>query len=154
MVNTRSGSIQVPPTELDANEDLGRAVSSRRSRNRARRGVINYRDFLESEEAESISVDRMDHAQIDELAAWSRERARNRGTDRRFYGWAVLKVRDAEKDGRTVEATPTPRNRCHADIFLHVTATGEERKDQQEEHAHQLAAHSRWLEAPADSNPG
>ena len=120
----------------------------------ALRGVINHRVFLESEQAESISVDRMDHAPINELAAWSRERARSRGADRRFYGWAVLKVRDAEKDGRNVAATPKSHNRCHADIFLNVTATGEERRRQPEEHAHQLATHSRWLEVPADSDPG
>ena len=153
-MNTRPGSTQALPAELSTNEDLGRAAFDRRSRNRALKGVINHRVFLESEPAESISVDRMDHAPIEELAAWSRERARNRGTDRRFYGWAVLKVRDAKKDGRTVEATRTPQNRCHADIFLNVTATGEERKDQQEEHALQLAAHSRWQDAPVDSGPG
>ena len=154
-MNTSSGSTQAPPAELDTNEDLGRAAFDRRSRNRAlNKGVIDYRVFLESEQAKSISVDRMDHAPIDELAAWSRERARNRGTDRRFYGWAVLKVRDAKKDGRTVEATRTPQNRCHADIFLNVTAAGEERKDQQEEHALQLAAHSRWQDAPVDLGPG
>lgn len=151
-MNTRSGSTQAPPAKLDTNEDLGRAAFTRRSRNRG--GVINYRVFLESEQAKSISVDRMGHAPIDELAAWSRERARNRGTDRRFYGWAVLKVRGAKKDGRTVKATPTPQNRCHADIFLNVTATGEERKHQQEKHAFQLAAHSRWREVPVDSNIG
>ena len=141
--------------ELNANENLGRAVFTRRSRNRAlRRGAIDHRVFLESEPAKQISVDRMDHAPNEKLAAWSREQARNRGTDRRFYGWAVLKVRDAKKDGRTVEATPTLQNRYHADISLNITVTGEKRKYQQEGHALQLAAHSRWLEAPADSNPG
>ena len=127
-MNPGSRSIQTPPAELDADEDLGRGVFSGRNRKRARRGIIDFDIFLESEQAESISVDRMDYALIDELAAWSRERARCRGADRRFYGWAVLKVRDAEKDGRTVAATPTPQNRCHADILLNVT--GEERKRQ------------------------
>ena len=153
-MNTRPGSTQAPPTELDANEDLGRAAFTRQSRNRAIRGVISHRIFLESEQAESISVDRMGHAPIEELAAWSRKRARKRGADRQFYGWAVLRVRDAEKDGRNVVATPTPQNRCHADIFLNVTAIGEERKHQQKEHALQLAGHSRWREAPVDSGPG
>ena len=153
-MNTRSGSTQAPPAELDANEDLGRATFDRRSRNRALRGVINHRVFLESEQAVSISVDRMDHAPIDELAAWSRERARSRGPSRQFYGWAVLKVQDAENDGRTVKATPTPQNRCHADILLNITATGEERRRQQEKHALQLAEHSRWEEAPAVPDSG
>ena len=153
-MNTRSGSIQGPPAELDANEDLSRAAFDRKIRNRALKGVINHRVFLESERAESISVDRMDHASIDELAAWSRERARKRGANRRFYGWAVLKVRDAEKDGRNVAATPRQQNPCHADIFLNITATGEERRHRQEEHALQLAEHSRWRDAPEDSGPG
>ena len=151
-MNPGSRSIQAPPSELDANDDLGRAVFSRRRRDRARtKGAIDMDIFLEREQAESISVDRMDHAPIDELAEWSRERARNREPPQ-FYGWAVLKVRDAEKDGRTVEATPTPRNRCHADIFLNVT--GEERRRQQKDHAIELADKSRWLEAPADPDSG
>lgn len=145
-------SIQAPPAELDADEDLGRGAFSGRNRRRARRGIIDFDIFLESEQADSISVDRMDHALIDELAAWSRERARNRGPSRQFYGWAILKVRDAEKDGRTVAATPTPQNRCHADILLNVT--GEKRRDQQTEHAIKLAAHSRWREAPAVPDSG
>ena len=152
-MNTRSRSIQAPPAELDANEDLGRAVFSRRSRNRARaKGAIDIDIFLEREQAESISVDRMDHAPIDELAEWSRERAPKRGPSRQFYGWAVVKVRDAEKNGRTVKATPTLQYRCHADILLNVT--GEERKGQQKQHAVELADKSRWLEAPVDSDPG
>ena len=151
-MNLRSRSIQVPPVELDANEDLGRAVFSRRRSNRARaKGAIDMDIFLEREQAESISVDRMDLAPIDELAEWSRERARNRKPPQ-FYGWAVLKVRDAAANGRTVEATPTLQNRCHADILLNVT--GEERKGQQKQHAVELADKSRWLEAPADPDSG
>ena len=108
--------------------------------------------FLEREQAESISVDRMDHAPIDELAGWSREQARNREPPRQFYGWAVLKVRDAAMNGRTVEATPTPQNRCHADIFLNVT--GEERRRRQKDHAFELADKSWWREAPAVPDSG
>ena len=108
--------------------------------------------FLESEQAESISVDRMDHAPIDELAGWSRERVRSRGPSQQFYGWAVLKVQDAAKSGRTVEATPTPKNRCHADILLNVT--GEERRRQQKDHAVELAHKSQWKEAPAAPDSG
>ena len=152
MVNTRSRSIQTPPAKLDADEDLGRAVFSRRSRNRARNGTIDMDVFLESEQAESISVDRIDHAPTIELAEWSRERARSRGSSRQFYGWAVLKVRAAAANGRTVVATPTPQNRCHADIHLNVT--GEERRRRQKDHAVALADHSRWEEAPVDSDSG
>lgn len=147
-MNTGSRSPQVPPAELDANEDLGRAVFSRRTRDRARKvGRIHMDVFLEREQAESISVDRMNHATVDELAKWSRERGRRREPPRQFHGWAVVKVQDAAANGRTVEATPTLQNRCHADIRLNVT--GEERRRQQKDHAVELAHKSRWEEAPA-----
>ena len=108
--------------------------------------------FLEHEQAESISVDRMDHAPIDELAEWSRERGRGREPPKQFHGWAVLKVQAAGEDERTVEATPTPQNRCHADIFLNVT--GEERRRQQKDHAVALAHKSQWRDAPAVPDSG
>ena len=94
----------------------------------------------------------MDHATVDELAEWSRERGRSREPPRRFHGWAVLKVLDAAANGRAVKATPKPQNRCHADIFLNVT--GDERRRRQRDHATELADKSRWVEVPAGSDPG
>lgn len=104
--------------------------------------------FLEREEAASISVDRMDPAPLDELADWSRQQGRSRVPSREFHGWAALTVEDAEKSGRTVAATPTLGNRWHADIFLNIT--GDEKRRQQKQHAVELAAHSRWVEAPPE----
>ena len=101
--------------------------------------------FLEREDAESISVDRMDHAPIHELAAWSRERGRNKNPPQAFYGWAVLTAEHAGRGGRTVIATPMPQNPCHADIFLNVA--GDERRRQQKQHANEMAAHAIWMEA-------
>ena len=152
-MNTGSRSTQVPSAELDPNEDLGRAVFSRRRSDRARKvGHIHMDVFLEREQAGSISVDRMDHATYDELAEWSHKRGRGRKPPKQFYGWAVLKVQDATENGRTVEATPTQQNRCHADIHLNVK--GEERKRQQKDHAVELADKSRWLDAPAVPDSG
>ena len=151
-MNTRSRSVQAPPTELDKNEDLGRSVFSRRRRDRARKGNVDLDVFLEREQAESISVDRMDHATADELAEWSRERGRSREPPRQFHGWAVVKVLDAAANGRAVKATPTPQNRCHADIFLNIT--GDERRRRQKDHAAELADKSRWVEVPAGSDTG
>ena len=101
--------------------------------------------FLEREDAESISVDRMGHAPISELAAWSRDRGRSRNPPQTFHGWAVLIAEDASRSGRTVLATPMPENPCHADILLNVT--GDERRRQQKQHANELAAHATWREA-------
>ena len=138
----------IPHAQLDPDEDLGRAVFSRRRRKRALAGQIDMDIFLEREKAESISVDRMGCASHVDLAEWSRERGRNREPSQEFHGWAVLKVRNAEMSGRTVEATPTLQNKCHADISLNIT--GDERRRQQKQHANELAAHSRWWEAPVD----
>ena len=102
--------------------------------------------FLEREEAGSISVDRMDHAPSSELAELARERGQGRTPPQNFYGWAVLTVEDARRNGRTVEPTPRPENRFHADVFLNITQ--EERRRFQIQHANELAAHSKWLEAP------
>ena len=135
-----------PPADPNPAERLGRSVFSSRSRKRARNGRIDVNIFLEREEAESISVDRMDHAPLDELADSAREWGRSRTPSLNFYGWAVVAVRDATRNGRTVAATPTPENRFHADIFLNVT--GDERRRQQKQHANELAAYSRWLEGP------
>ena len=106
--------------------------------------------FLEREDAVSLSVDRMDHATIVELAAWSKERARSRTPPRDFYGWAVLPAGNAARSGRTVAATPTPENRCHADIYLNVS--GGQRRRQQKQHALELAGHAKWLERNALPN--
>ncbi|MCY4600765.1 MAG: hypothetical protein OXF27_12705 [Acidobacteria bacterium] len=101
--------------------------------------------FLEREDAESISVDRLQHAPINELAAWSHERGQNRTLPQAFQGWAVLTAEHAGRNGRTVVATPMPKNPCHADIFLNVT--GDERRQQQKQHANEMAAHATWMEA-------
>ena len=101
--------------------------------------------FLEREDAESISVDRMDHAPVRELAESSRNRGRSRNPPQTFHGWAVLTAEHAGGNGRTVVATPLPENRCHADIRLNVT--GDERRRQQKQHANELAAHATWREA-------
>lgn len=141
-----------PPSHVDPAEDLGRSVFSRSRSNRARRGQIDMDIFLEREDATSISVDRMVHAPIQELAEWSRDRGRNRNPPRTFYGWAVLTAENAGRSGRTVVATPLPENPCHADIFLNVSE--DERRRQQKQHANELAAHAKWAEvaSPAEEN--
>ena len=46
--------------------------------------------------------------------------AAKRDANRRFYGWAILTVRDASQNGRLVEADPTLDNDYHANIVLPV----------------------------------
>jgi len=107
---------------------------------------VHYDIFLEREGVESISVDRMGGAPLDDLAEHAKKVGQNRIQPKNFYGWAVLKVRDAEKSGREVVATPTPQNKWHAAIRL--TITENEQKRIQEEHALELASLSRWQDPP------
>ena len=102
--------------------------------------------FLEAAEAPSLSVDRMDHATLHEMAVLGRERAQNRTPRHELHGWALIAVRRAASNGRTVEATPQPDNIYHADIFLNIV--GDEVRDQQKGHATELAARSQWLDLP------
>ena len=141
---------RMPPPHVDPGEELGRSVFSRRKSRRARRGQIDMDIFLEREDADSISVDRLEHAPIHELAAWSRERGQNRTPPQAFQGWAVLTARHAAASGRTVVATPILQNPCHADIFLNIT--GDDRRQQQKEHANEMAAHATWIDAK--TSPG
>lgn len=133
---------------LGISENIGRSVFSGRAAKRARKdGTIIPDVFLESREADSISVDRMDHAPRTVLAALSTQIGQNRIQPREFRGWAVLTVEAAESNGRAVRATPNESNRYHADIFLHLR-DDDERRDGQRQHATELAARATWWATP------
>ena len=143
--------IPLPPQEalpeLGQDERLGRSMVTSRAEKKARtKGVIIRDVFLEAEQAPSVSVDRMDHATLHDMAVLGQERARNRTPPRQLHGWAVIAVRDATSSVRTVRATPQPDNIYHADIFLNII--GAELRDKQKEHATELAARSHWLKLP------
>ena len=133
--------------DLGSSENIGRSVFSRRAAKRARKGTIIHDVFLESLEADSISVDRMDHATRRALAALSIQTGQNRTPPRDFHGWAVLTVDAAASNRRTVKATPDEFNRYHADIFLNLR-DDKERRDGQIQHAIELATLAKWWDAP------
>ena len=138
--------MQLP--DLRDSEDIGRSVFSGTAARRARKqGTVIPEIFLESLEADSISVDRMDHAPRTALAALSERTGQNRNPPRNFYGGAVMKVSDASSNGRTVKATPDDSNIYHADIFLNLP-DDDERRDEQKQHANELATLAEWLAAP------
>lgn len=138
-------SVTLP--ELHDSETLGRSVFSSRLAKRGARGIVVPDVFLERPEAESISVDRMDHASPTDLAALSENTGRQRTPPREFYGWATLEVVEAASSGRSVRATPKEDNVYHADIFLNLPYD-DQRRDRQKQHATELAALAKWLEAP------
>ena len=135
----------LPP--LTVSENLGRSVFSSKARKRAiKKDTIDLKVFLEREEVNSLSVDRMDHATPRDMAVLVEARGRTRTSPRTFYGWAILAVENAEMNGKKMQATPIDGNRYHADIFLNIT--DRERRDRQKQHAVELAAHSTWQGAP------
>lgn len=137
----------MPLPPLQNSESLGRSVFSSGQAKRARKNIILPAIFLEAEGTESLSVDRLDHAPISEMAEIGDRIASARGVNRRFYGWAVLTVETAIQDGRTVRATPKLDNPFHADIDLNISFSAEQR-DKQIEHVNALALEADWRERP------
>ena len=103
-----------------------------------------------------VSVDRLDHAPLSDLAALAAERGRQRGpSGRKFHGWAVVTVAEAASNGRRVEAAPTAANPLHADICLDLPAglAEGERREKQKLHATDLARRAQWRGAPEAPAP-
>ncbi len=107
------------------------------------------RAFLEAWGKVTLSVDRLDFAEPEEMATLGDSVAASRSSvDRKvtFYGWAVIAAKDAENNGRQVVYTPQPDNPYHTDIIL-PDSTAEDR-DEQISHAQELADASLWRERP------
>ena len=132
---------ELPP--LEDSDNLGRGVYKSNEAKRARNNVIMHTIFLEREDANSLSVDRLDIALDEEMTAIGDRNANLRGPDRNFYGWATITVAVASEDGRAVRATPLLENRYHADIDLNVPDEAE-RRERQQQHANALAASAEW----------
>lgn len=138
-------SEDLPP--LGAMDPLGRSVFSSREAQRWRKGLGKHDTFLGAPNEISLSVDRLDHASDEVMAEIGDRIARARGSDRSFYGWAVVTVGQASKMGRTVRATPLSNNPYHADIDLNIPLSGE-RRDMQKQHALDLSTVAQWRERP------
>lgn len=137
---------------ITASESLGRSVhSSRASRIARKRDEIVPEVFVGED---PISVDRLSLGDVQGIATLAKARGRERTPPRGFYGWAELKVSDAEREGRTVRATPTEENAFHADIHLNLEVErGDERwRGEQKAHAIQLARRAAWREGPDDES--
>ena len=113
---------------------------------------------------DAISVDRLDHASREVMAAIAIERDRLRPDGpKTLYGWATLPVRKATSDNRWVEESPLEGNPYHADIRINLQepVQGEEDPDVQDhtdperkgrarqtQHALELALSAEWEDAP------
>lgn len=106
------------------------------------------RAFLEAWGKVTLSVDRLDFAEPEEMAALGDSVAVGRSVNRKvtFYGWLVIAAEDAGSSGRQVVYTPQPDNPYHTDIILPDSIV--EDRDEQVRHAQELADASRWCERP------
>ena len=89
----------------------------------------------------SLSVDRLGHVRDDEVARIAEEELPE---GQKLCGWAVVTVLVAQRNGRSVAASPTARNPYHADICLPEEL--EDDRDDLAEHANELAGNAEWRE--------
>ncbi len=130
---------------MSPDETLGRGVFSSKQARQAK-NTVPRRVFLGQAGEMNISVDRLDFAELGEMAVLGDRVAVGRGVDRKFYGWAIIAVKNAESNGRQVVYTPQPDNPYHTDIILPDSTA--ENRDEQVRHAQELADASRWCERP------
>lgn len=129
--------------DLRETDPLGREIFSSSEEAKSRIGNVPMKVFLEMSGAESLSVDRLDHAPDVELTKIGDHNAKLRGAFRSFYGWAVVTVKDASSMGRWVEPRPLLENAYHGEIFLNLPHD-ENRKDKAREHAYDLALNANF----------
>ena len=128
------------PTQIALDELLGRGVFSEKNSRRAAR-KIPFHVFLEREGVTTLSVDRLDVAPADVAVAIADRVGTRRGAS--FFGWAVVRARQAGMNGRRVEATPLRGvNPYHADIVLPQAAADD--REEQKRHTQELADAARW----------
>lgn len=149
MTNANEHSVY-PPTDIDPSEDLAYCVFGSSDLKwqdgkpyEVKLGAYTV-EFTHDEW--QISVDRITHMDVEDAVDKGQERAKNRGSDRTFYGWAITTASETRKEGRMVRSSPLPdeSNDFHADIILPPDACRVQRK----EHLSELARLSRW-----ESNP-
>ena len=141
---------------------LGRDILSRKDRRKIQKNVFLPSLFIDKASPFELSVnrlapkpgqdppaDRPDLVSDRVMARISDKRAKTLG--RTLYGWAVLRVCDAEQGGCFVRPAPLSGNRQHANIHL----PDEAHKDPllYEHHAHRLARSVRWRPRPAAEPP-
>ncbi|MCY4367750.1 MAG: hypothetical protein OXE17_16240 [Chloroflexi bacterium] len=133
-------------------EKLGRRIFSRSAAKDAAKNRIPFHLFLEKEDVNELSVDRLtvadaEHDGLPEVVADAKEVAANRpDPPNTFCGWAVVNAEATRGNSCVVHDTPKPGNRFHADIILPDAAM--ENRDTQKGHATTLAGLSKWRPYP------
>ena len=125
------------PGDIDPLELLGRRIFQSRDARRAANGIYSPR-LLQPRLHENLSIDRLDGANLAELAAIARQQ-----DGRILQGWITISASDAADCGHPAVATPTVENPRHAELLF----TNWE-QDYLTEKAVQLRRNARWTPAP------
>lgn len=125
---------------ITIDEELGRAVSSSRTAERARRSRIPKSVLVPKEGEIEMSMDRLSVAGYE--CAMGIATIRELERERTFYGWAVVLAGTAANMGCKVIASRQPGNRFHADMVFPMA----ESKEEQLRYGQQLADVAHWLD--------
>ena len=100
------------PDYINQSEILGRRVFHSRDARRAANGVYSQR-LLQPRRGENLSVDRLDGAELADLAAIARQQ-----DGRILQGWIAITAQDAADCGHPAAAAPTAENPRHAELLF------------------------------------
>ena len=129
--------------EIDDNETLARAVVSGGEAKESRKGDVPASVFSHLGHFK-ISVDRISRMTFSEAVEHGKAVAAERGSNRTFYGWALLGVPDVLESGCLSKSAPEGVNFWHAHILMPKAAA--HNGDLHYEHAGALARRSSWRE--------
>ena len=132
------------PSEIADDERLGRQEwsnsTARKVRGRQLRGEsprVPANKFMPPNDSSELSVDRMDHAELDELAKLAEKNTARK--DPSLKGWYTLSAADVIGAKCAVQSSPLSGNPYHADILIPVKLDQDDRRDALIEFALDLA---------------
>ena len=125
------------PDHVGYQEILGRRVFHSRDARRAANGIFSAR-LLQPRPGENLSVDRLDGAELAEMAELARQQ-----DGRALMGWIIVSAQDAADCGHPAVAASTSENPRHAELVF-----SDWEQEYLLESSVRLRRNARWIPAP------
>ena len=142
---TESAASPVP--SLSDWEMLARAVIRSGEARQSRKDNIPASIFMREADSE-LSTDRITQMTDEQAIEQGEHIAKAAGSDRNFYGWAVISVTHVKDVSLTANKSPLRGHKWHADILFPANAVADPSKHTQL--AGELARRADWKERPID----
>ena len=137
------------PCEIENSERLGRGIfESNFAKVRTPRARAKF--YRRAFNAGPMSVDRLDHADIDVLCSLHDQEAANRPSINNFYGWYVITAGLVRSSGMWVEYSRTTENPWHSLVGLPIAI--DEVDDALQTYFNVLASETEWSPRPISSS--